>query len=69
MTSGRARPKRPHTPPRSIRVPKIEWDPAMNKAELRGETLTDAVRRFLRLYGSGADPTTTPAHIKEESTS
>lgn len=58
--------KRPHTPPRSLRVPKVEWDPAMAEAARRGEYLTDAVRRFLRLYGSGIDPT---QPTKKESTS
>lgn len=46
-----------HTPPRSLRVPKTEWDPATAEAERRGEHLTTAVRRFLRLYGKGTDPT------------
>lgn len=68
-TRRRARPKRPHTTPRSFRVPDPEYDPATVAAEQRDETLTDAVRRFLRLYGTGDDPTTTTRHIQEESTS
>ncbi|ROR97814.1 hypothetical protein EDD28_2423 [Salana multivorans] len=39
-----------HTPPRSIRVPDEVWDAAKAEAERRGETVTDAVLRFLRRY-------------------
>ena len=40
-----------HTPPRSIRVPDAVWDAAKAKAAERGETVTDAVVRFLARYG------------------
>lgn len=40
-----------HTPPRSIRVPDAVWQAAKDEAERRGETVTDAVVRFLRRYG------------------
>lgn len=40
-----------HTPPRSIRVPDAVWDAAKAKAAERGETVTDAVVRFLTRYG------------------
>ena len=40
-----------HTPPRSIRVPDDVWDAAKAKAAERGETVTDAVVRFLARYG------------------
>jgi macrodomain Ter protein organizer (MatP/YcbG family) len=40
-----------HTPPRSIRVPDDVWSAAKDEAERRGETLTDAVVRFLTRYG------------------
>lgn len=44
-------PNKPKTPHRTIRVPDEEWEPAKREAERRGETLTDAIRRFLRRYG------------------
>jgi len=40
-----------HTPPRSVRVPDDVWDAAKAKAAERGETVTDAVVRFLARYG------------------
>lgn len=40
-----------HTPPRSIRVPDEIWNAAKEAAERRGETVTDAVVRFLTRYG------------------
>lgn len=40
-----------HTPPRSIRVPEDVWESAKLAAHERGETVTDAVVRFLRRYG------------------
>lgn len=40
-----------HTPMRGIRVPDAEWKAAQAVAAERGETLTDAIRRFLRRYG------------------
>lgn len=41
-----------HTPPRSVRVPDDIWAAAKVEAESRGETVTDAIVRFLRRYGS-----------------
>lgn len=43
--------KSTHTPPRSIRVPPEVWEAAKREAERRGETVTDAMVRFLRRYG------------------
>lgn len=40
-----------HTPPRSLRVPDKVWEDAKREAERRGETVTDAVVRFLTRYG------------------
>ncbi len=39
-----------HTPPRSVRVPDELWDAAKREAERRGETVTDAIVRFLKRY-------------------
>lgn len=43
---------KPHTPPRSIRVPTPIWAAATTTAAARGETITDAVIRFLTVYGA-----------------
>lgn len=40
-----------HTKPRSVRVPDEIWDAAKAEAARRGETVTDALLRFLRRYG------------------
>lgn len=40
-----------HTPPRTIRVPDAVWKAARAEAERRGESVSDAVNRFLRRYG------------------
>lgn len=40
-----------HTPIRSIRVPDETWQAAKDAAAQRGETVTDAVVRFLNRYG------------------
>ena len=40
-----------HTPPRSVRVPQPIWDAAKAAAAERGETVSDAVVRFLARYG------------------
>ena len=40
-----------HTPPRSIRAPDEIWNAAKDAAAQRGETVTDAVVRFLTRYG------------------
>jgi hypothetical protein len=45
--------KATHTPPRSIRVPDDVWEAAKAEAERRGESVTDAILRFLRRYGKG----------------
>jgi len=37
-------------PRRTIRVPDPLWDAAMKKAERRGETISDVVRRALEHY-------------------
>ena len=39
-----------HTKPRSMRIPDDVWEAAKAEAERRGETVTDAVLRFLRRY-------------------
>ena len=54
MTDTPRRPGRPatgRTPARSIRIPDDVWQAAKDAAEARGETVTDAVVRFLRRYG------------------
>lgn len=43
-------PNKPKTPIRSFRIPQDEYDAAKVKADERGETLTDVVRRSLRRY-------------------
>ena len=40
-----------HTPPRSVRVPDQRWEKAKLAAAQKGETVTDAVNRFLERYG------------------
>lgn len=40
----------PHTPRRTVRIATPLWLAARAKAEARGETLTDAIRRFLERY-------------------
>lgn len=42
--------KATHTPPRSVRIPDAVWQAAKAEAERRGETVTDAIVRFLRRY-------------------
>lgn len=39
-----------NTPPRSIRIPDDLWQAAKATAERRGETVTDAITRYLRRY-------------------
>jgi hypothetical protein len=39
------------TTPRSFRIPDPVWQAALAEAERRGETVTDAMLRFLRRYG------------------
>lgn len=38
------------TPIRALRIPDEEWQAAQEVAKRRGETITEAVRRFLRGY-------------------
>jgi hypothetical protein len=40
-----------HTPPRTVRVPDAVWQAARAEAARRGESVSDAVNRFLRRYG------------------
>ena len=40
-----------NTPPRSVRVPDDVWQAAKDAAERKGETVSEAVVRFLRRYG------------------
>lgn len=40
-----------HTPNRGLRVPDDVWQAAQAAAAAHGETLTDAIVRFLRKYG------------------
>ena len=49
--SGRSR-RQPvaSTPVRTLRIPDDEWQAAQAAALARGETVTDAVRRYLRGY-------------------
>ena len=44
--------KATHTPPRSLRVPDPIWQAAKRTAAKRDETVTDAVIRFLTVYGA-----------------
>ena len=46
-------PNQPKTPMHSFRAPRDEWDAAMDEALRREETLTDALRRALRVYAAG----------------
>lgn len=40
-----------NTPPRSAgRIPDDEWDAATARAEQKGETITDVIRRALKQY-------------------
>lgn len=43
-------PNKPKTPLHSFRVEDALWEAAKRRAEERGETLADALRRFLRRY-------------------
>ena len=47
--------KASHTPPRSVRVPDDVWQAAKDEAARRGESVTDAVVRFLVRYGKSYD--------------
>lgn len=57
MTPGTVRtvaPNAPGTPRRTIRVPDDEWAAALAKAEERGESLPEEIRKFLRRYAKKA---------------
>lgn len=43
-------PNKPATPGRSIRIPDEVWDALRQRADERGETMTDVVLRALRAY-------------------
>lgn len=43
-------PNQPKTPARSVRVPDALWLAAKQKADERGETVTDAIVRALKSY-------------------
>ena len=43
-------PNQPKTPARSIRIEDALWQRAQERAAERGETVSDAVRRFLERY-------------------
>lgn len=43
-------PNQPKTPLHSFRVDDELWEAAKKRAEERGETLADALRKFLRRY-------------------
>lgn len=42
-------------PNRGIRIPDSIWNPAKDEAKRRGESLAEAIRRFLDRYGRGED--------------
>lgn len=39
-----------HTPRRTVRIPTPLWQAARDKADQRGETLTDVIRKALERY-------------------
>lgn len=43
-------PNDPKTPIRGIRVPDALWDAAKRRADEKGETVSEAVRKFLERY-------------------
>lgn len=45
---------------RSIRVPKVILDAAKRQADIRGETLPNSLRTFLRAYGRRGKPVSQP---------
>lgn len=46
-------PNQPKTPLRSVRIAADLWDAAKREAARRGETVSDAIRRFLEDYTRG----------------
>lgn len=44
-------PNQPKTPQRTVRVPEERWQRAKREAERRGESVSDAINRFLERYG------------------
>jgi hypothetical protein len=47
---GRVVPNQPATPVRTVRIPDDLWTALRARADERGETVTDVVRRALRRY-------------------
>lgn len=45
-------PNKPKTPTRTLRVSDDLWQQALKKAEARGETLSDVMRKALQRYVS-----------------
>lgn len=43
-------PNTPGTPRRTVRIPDDLWDAAVAKAEERGESVSDVIRRALQRY-------------------
>jgi NRPS condensation-like uncharacterized protein len=43
-------PNQPATPVRSLRIPDDVWDALRERADERGETVTDVVLRAIRAY-------------------
>lgn len=43
-------PNQPRTPARSVRIPDELWRAALHKAEERGESVSDVLRRALERY-------------------
>jgi len=43
-------PNQPATPGRSIRIPDALWEALRERADERGETVTDVILRALRAY-------------------
>lgn len=43
-------PNKPKTPHRTIRVEDALWEAAQAAAEARGETISEAIRAFLKRY-------------------
>jgi hypothetical protein len=44
---------RPHTPPRSVRIPDPVWDAARERAQREGTTVSAVILRALQRYGKG----------------
>ncbi len=53
---------RPHTPPRSVRVPDAVWQAARDRAEAEGTTVTAVILRALTRYAKGGADGTRGGH-------